>query len=76
MPLRPFPYPFSIGTDICHINRIFTLLCRPQGSNQINQCKLEQFLNKCLTGVEIDLFRKHGPPSHQEWKVASHLAGR
>ncbi|KFA62512.1 hypothetical protein S40285_05564 [Stachybotrys chlorohalonatus IBT 40285] len=36
-PLRPFPLPLSVGTDICQISRVFRILDGPRGSRFVNR---------------------------------------
>ncbi|KAL6710897.1 hypothetical protein ACN47E_006772 [Coniothyrium glycines] len=54
MPLRPFPYPFRVGTDICHIPRIRSLITR--GKSDDSSQMLDRFLKRVLTGPERDYF--------------------
>ncbi|KAL7933652.1 hypothetical protein V8C35DRAFT_303512 [Trichoderma chlorosporum] len=36
-PLRPFPFPLNIGTDICRISRIYAILRSPRGTRFVNR---------------------------------------
>ncbi|RFU77941.1 holo-acyl-carrier- synthase [Trichoderma arundinaceum] len=36
-PLRPFPFPLNIGTDICQISRIYRILRSPRGTRFVNR---------------------------------------
>ncbi|KAL7949977.1 hypothetical protein V8C42DRAFT_309126 [Trichoderma barbatum] len=36
-PLRPFPFPLNIGTDICRISRIYGILRSPRGMRFVNR---------------------------------------
>ncbi|KAL7893605.1 hypothetical protein HDV63DRAFT_386422 [Trichoderma sp. SZMC 28014] len=36
-PLRPFPFPLNIGTDICQISRIYGILKSPRGLRFVNR---------------------------------------
>jgi holo-[acyl-carrier protein] synthase len=36
-PLRPFPFPLNIGTDICQISRIYGILKSPRGMRFVNR---------------------------------------
>ncbi|KAF2637478.1 hypothetical protein P280DRAFT_433251 [Massarina eburnea CBS 473.64] len=76
MPPRPFPFPLRVGTDICSIKRIQTLLC----SHQSPQRRLERFLPKLLTWPERQYFRSRFPSSHLRDNnlngVSVFLAGR
>lgn len=44
---KPFPFPIRIGTDICHITRIFNILTNENGR------KAQAFVSKVLTEQEI-----------------------
>lgn len=41
--VRPFPYPLNIGTDICHIPRIYSIL---------NSARAARFVRRVLTEEE------------------------
>jgi hypothetical protein len=43
---RPFPFALSIGTDICHIVRIYNILTHPRVRAQL-------FVRKVLNPAEI-----------------------
>ncbi|KAL6881394.1 hypothetical protein J3F83DRAFT_722125 [Trichoderma novae-zelandiae] len=36
-PLRPFPFPLNIGTDICRISRVYAILSSPRGMRFVNR---------------------------------------
>ncbi|KAL7789556.1 hypothetical protein V8C37DRAFT_386294 [Trichoderma ceciliae] len=36
-PLRPFPLPLNIGTDVCQISRIYGILRSPRGMRFVNR---------------------------------------
>lgn len=36
-PLRPFPLPVNIGTDICQISRIYTILSGPRATRFVHR---------------------------------------
>lgn len=40
-PLRPFPLPLNIGTDICHIARIYDILQKPGGGGLVRRILTE-----------------------------------
>ena len=74
MPLRPFPLPISIGTDICSINRVRAILSK--GDNN-----LKRYLRRFLTPREqIEVLRRYGSADLADPKtlgILSHfLAGR
>jgi hypothetical protein len=82
MPIRPFPIPYSIGTDICHVPRIFKLLFPGYISHtplvpsilDIN----DRFLTRIFTLHEKQNFwerhRLSETPNLQ--RIADHVAGR
>lgn len=36
-PLRPFPFPLNVGTDICQISRIYRILRSPRGTRFVQR---------------------------------------
>jgi holo-[acyl-carrier protein] synthase len=84
-PLRPFPFPFNVGTDICQISRIHKILVSPRA---------QRFVRRVLAPEEQQArttFGLHAPDGHQQtqslsaglsgrdqelWKMASFIAGR
>ncbi|KAH7145853.1 hypothetical protein B0J13DRAFT_329482 [Dactylonectria estremocensis] len=36
-PMRPFPFPLNIGTDICQISRIYRVLSSPRGTRFVKR---------------------------------------
>lgn len=36
-PLRPFPFPLNVGTDICQISRIYGILKSPRALRFVNR---------------------------------------
>lgn len=77
MPPRPFPYPFSIGTDIVHVTRIHNILLR--AAEKPRHC--ERFLRRFLTPREVDEFQaRFGEVSKDDGLhlsvISKHLAGR
>lgn len=36
-PLRAFPFPLNVGTDICRISRIYGILKGPRGMRFVNR---------------------------------------
>ncbi|KAI5463184.1 hypothetical protein BGZ63DRAFT_402522 [Mariannaea sp. PMI_226] len=43
-PLRPFPFPLNIGTDICQISRIYRILDSPRAIRFVNRILAPQEL--------------------------------
>ncbi|KAK4891215.1 hypothetical protein LTR27_010152 [Elasticomyces elasticus] len=54
MPLRPFPFPMGIGTDIVHAPRIQTLISKGEG--KARTLNLYRFMNHLLSSREQQLF--------------------
>jgi holo-[acyl-carrier protein] synthase len=52
---RAFPYALKVGTDICYIPRIKSLLSKNAGTERETQ-PLSQFLTKVLTWPERQYF--------------------
>ncbi|KAF2650397.1 hypothetical protein K491DRAFT_608859 [Lophiostoma macrostomum CBS 122681] len=79
MPLRAFPYPLRVGTDICHIPRIRAILTARIGDTEKKTRPLAQFLSKVLTWPERDYFwhRFDSPTKAYEDldRVSRYLAG-
>ncbi|KAF1925262.1 uncharacterized protein M421DRAFT_424065 [Didymella exigua CBS 183.55] len=78
MPLRPFPHPFRIGTDLCHVKRIAQIIKAKENGNAGRP--LEQFLSKILTHPERAYFRRrfgsNQAVSRNLQNVSHFLAGR
>lgn len=79
-PLRPFPLPISIGTDICQISRVHAILAGP---------RRERFLRRVLAPEERrrEAARLEwadagagagagGESGGRLWRVATFVAGR
>jgi holo-[acyl-carrier protein] synthase len=75
MPVRPFPFSFRIGTDICRVDRIRRIICARQ-SPAICATSLDRFLRKVLTDGEISTFRSAKAGVSCSTQIAEHLAGR
>ncbi|KAK5695757.1 hypothetical protein LTR17_024405 [Elasticomyces elasticus] len=54
MPLRPFPFPMGIGTDIVHAPRIQILISKGEG--KARTLNLYRFMNHLLSSREQQLF--------------------
>ncbi|KAA8622835.1 4-phosphopantetheinyl transferase superfamily protein [Pyrenophora tritici-repentis] len=77
MPLRPFPIPFKVGTDICYVPRIRKFITQP--SNGEPQRPLRRLLRKLLTEHERRYFWQRfgsGAPFNSIERVSQFLAGR
>ncbi|PZD29667.1 hypothetical protein A1F97_10287, partial [Pyrenophora tritici-repentis] len=76
MPLRPFPIPFKVGTDICYVPRIRKFITQP--SNGEPQRPLRRLLRKLLTEHERRYFWQRfgsGAPFNSIERVSQFLAG-
>ncbi|EKG17391.1 hypothetical protein MPH_05459, partial [Macrophomina phaseolina MS6] len=91
MPPRPFPLPYSIGVDICSIQRIKSLLQRPRTQPSSlppssSLPRLHPFLTRVFSFREILLFSHrfkgllHEPAADHDPAIVSsatrYLAGR
>lgn len=80
MPPRAFPYPFQIGIDICHIDRIEALLRGKSTDLTRSTRPLERFLFKVLTWPERQAFKERFGTYEAAYnnlsKTSSYLAGR
>lgn len=56
MPLRPFPFPLRIGTDICRVERIAQIIKARDGDDPGRP--LRRFLSRILTYPERAYFRQ------------------
>jgi holo-[acyl-carrier protein] synthase len=56
MPPRPFPYALRVGTDLCNVARLRSIIARPH--NGTGRPPLQQFLGKILTHPERHYFHK------------------
>jgi holo-[acyl-carrier protein] synthase len=71
-PPRAFPFPLNIGTDICHIRRIYDILRTPRAARFVGRILTEaerqhaaSRLTLSSTGTDADV-----------WKTAAFVAGR
>lgn len=69
-PLLPFPLPLSLGTDICRVSRIASLLAHPTRG--------PRFVERVLAPEERGLPRVRGVLERgiRDGKVAEFIAGR
>ncbi|KZM20622.1 Holo-[acyl-carrier-protein] synthase [Ascochyta rabiei] len=78
MPLRPFPFPLRVGTDLCNVSRIRSLIT--QKPNSAKGPRLKAFLSKILTHPERAYFRGRFGNDESVFRntdnVARFLAGR
>jgi holo-[acyl-carrier protein] synthase len=78
MPLRPFPFPFRVGTDICNVSRLRTIITRRSDNEPLRP--LRQYLRRVLTDHERQYFwKRFGPEEAVLGKmdaVSQFLAGR
>lgn len=65
MPLRPFPVPFRVGTDLVHIPRITALITKTvpatgkaEATKVFDTTLLDSFLRRVFTPHEQELFWK------------------
>ncbi|KAG6014415.1 hypothetical protein E4U43_006558, partial [Claviceps pusilla] len=78
-PLRPFPFPLNVGTDICQISRIYGILNGPRRT---------RFINRILAPEEVKQYLSRFGAVHAKnevgrdlketelWKRAAFVAGR
>ena len=78
MPPRPFPLPLRIGTDLCNITRIRSLITKRDKGKTGRP--LHAFLSKILTHPERSYFHERFGTNestvHKEEDIARFLAGR
>ncbi|KAE9371549.1 hypothetical protein N431DRAFT_377376 [Stipitochalara longipes BDJ] len=61
---RPFPFPFNIGTDICSIDRVFSILKGPSGRRFVRRILNEKERHEGLERLDAPLER---------WKLAGRV---
>jgi holo-[acyl-carrier protein] synthase len=80
MPPRAFPYLLKLGTDICHIPRVKSILTRNVKKGEKGTTQLSSFLSRVLTWPERqyfwDRFRDQETAYKDIDKVSQYLAGR
>ena len=89
-PLRAFPFPLNIGTDICRISRIYTILQGPRARRFAERVlapeehgQLSKFAPLGVASAKIGDV-KEKPPALADaeerdpsgWKRAAFIAGR
>ena len=85
-PLRPFPLPIRVGTDICQISRIFGIITTARGPSFVRRVLTagEQSANKERLAVVVEegkmpklgLGEKPVEKEPKMWALAAFLAGR
>ncbi|OCL05498.1 hypothetical protein AOQ84DRAFT_441436 [Glonium stellatum] len=84
MPIRPFPHPLRVGSDICHVPRIVKIITNGvDGPNPPRSpVPLNRFLARIFTPEERAMYAKRWNSSkdnmsrHATLQIARHLAGR
>jgi phosphopantetheinyl transferase (holo-ACP synthase) len=75
---RPFPFPLRVGTDLCSVPRLRSLITKAQNGNK--GPPLNAFLHKILTHPERSYFRERFGNNEAVFRnvdnVAQFLAGR
>ena len=84
MPIRPFPLPFRVGVDICHVPRILRLLTKDVG--RARRASLpgrddivlnHRFLDHLFTPHEKKNFETLSLPKFPDLgSISRHIAGR
>lgn len=82
-PLRPFPFPLNVGTDICQISRIYSILAGPRATRFVKRILTPEELASHDARLQI-LTRRHGSDAApvvdgrdpELWKCAAFVAGR
>ena len=80
-PLRPFPLPIRVGTDICQISRIFGILATARGPSFVRRVLTEEeqaaSKERLAIVVEEGKMPKLGLGEEPRmWAAAAFLAGR
>ncbi|KAG6066233.1 hypothetical protein E4U16_000293, partial [Claviceps sp. LM84 group G4] len=88
-PLRPFPIPIHVGTDICQISRIYAILNSPRRSRFIHRVlapeEVAQHGTRLCGDIPVEEARsdrdgigagKGDVKASALWKTAAFLAGR
>ncbi|KAG8425517.1 hypothetical protein J3458_002209 [Metarhizium acridum] len=83
-PIRPFPFPIHIGTDICQISRIYSILCGPRRTRFINRVLAPEEVARHDARLNWSAACPKGDTCHADggirgtelWKTAAFVAGR
>jgi phosphopantetheinyl transferase (holo-ACP synthase) len=88
---RPFPLAIGIGTDICHVARIYRILTKPKGSAQqfirqfLNPREILAYASKLKVAEELDRLKADEKRyseipakmiAAKAWPLAHFLGGR
>jgi holo-[acyl-carrier protein] synthase len=88
---RPFPFALGIGTDICHVGRIYRIITKPEGRaqqfirNVLNPTEIREHASKLKFAVELDTMKAMGKQfsdlrrkevAAKAWPLAQFLGGR
>ncbi|KAI4643576.1 hypothetical protein J4E93_006586 [Alternaria ventricosa] len=80
MPPRPFPFPFRVGTDICNVQRVRSIITPRAGSEGEPLRPLRHYLKRVFTEHERQYFwNRFGPEESVLEKadvISKFLAGR
>lgn len=71
-PPRAFPFPLNIGTDICHIRRIYDILRTPRAGRFVGRILTEAERQQAASRLALS---STGPDA-DVWKTAAFVAGR
>ncbi|KAG6004497.1 hypothetical protein E4U21_001035 [Claviceps maximensis] len=90
-PLRPFPFPLNVGTDICRISRIYRILSGPRRTRFVNRVLAPEEVKRdasrlsCLADdvAAVSTQNERGRDEKDAelwrtelWKTAAFVAGR
>lgn len=78
-PLRAFPFPLNIGTDICHIARIYDILVTPKAGRFVGRILTEgerRHAATRLAALSAKALTGDGVRDPEVWKTAAFVAGR
>jgi hypothetical protein len=88
---RPFPFALGIGTDICHVSRIYRLLTKPNRSAQqfvlkfFNPTEIRAYGSWLKVAAELDALKADGKKyseipgnvmNAKVWPLARFMGGR
>ncbi|CAH0033628.1 unnamed protein product [Clonostachys rhizophaga] len=74
-PLRAFPLPINVGTDICQISRIHRILEGPRAARFVDRI-LGPHERAAAASRLLPLTRSGGSRDGELWKTAAFIAGR
>ena len=73
-PPPAFPFPLNIGTDICHIRRIYDILRTPRASRFVGRILTEAERQQAASRLTFS--SSTGTNDADVWKTAAFVAGR